>query len=269
MAISKPRTVVSGNPTKGTGAVSLSTNGIARMSSAVTYELMVAWHSMAGPVARKKFFDEAFEELEFAFGQYIDTKAKSNPKALQHVYEWGQNGSVRLWRIKRTGSNDDGFKIKFNFVQSKTVAPIDPILKIAGPSGKVVKKSSIFKNKATVIELGTPVIIKRKTSNWLAIPSYRMSSSTSSNGITFSKGPIVINNPGGREAKLMFTKSFSGWFTNQGSRMVKNSNAVKKLEKRAKLAGQNPPTRIRNISMSGKVSFSEIDSMAERMVNGL
>lgn len=265
---SKPSIKVVSNPKPGNRKLNISTNAPSVISSVLNYELMVAWHSMAGPVTRNRFFDEAFDELEYNFGQYLDTKAGSNPKALQHVYEWGQNGSTRLWKLKKTNVGDNGFKVKFNFLQSKRVSPIDPILLEPGPTGKVVKRSAVFRNKAAVMEYGDRVTISPKKSKYLAIPIKNVSGNSKDKGIVFSNKSVSISNIGGKDAKLSFTKSFSSWMSTKGSSVVKNGKAAKKLERVAKMSAQNVPSRIKSISMRGKISASEIDALAQAAVEG-
>ena len=262
----KPTGKVVSNQTTPGKVVTISSNAPAKMSAALNYELMVAWHSLAGPVTRERFFDEAFDELAYNFGQYLDTKASSNPKALQHVYEWGQVGTARLWKLNKTSQNENGFKIKFNFLTSKKMAPIDPVLTVPGKNGAIVTRSGIFKNKAAVMEYGDTVRISPVRAKYLAIPIKNISGTNSDKGIVFTNKPTVISNVGGKQAKLSFTRSFSSWMSSKGSSTVKRGKAVKKLERTAKLSGQGIPSRIRSISMKGKISFSEIDALAQETV---
>jgi hypothetical protein len=264
----KPRIKNVSSPVPGKGGFNIITNAPTVMSSVLNYELMVAWHSLAGPVTRNRFFNEAFDELEYNFGQYLDTKAGSNPKALQHVYEWGENGSRRLWKLKKTDVSENGFKIKFNFLQSKRVSPIDPILLEPGPSGKTVKRSAVFKNKAAVMEYGDRVTIAPKKSKYLAIPMKNVSGNSKDRGIVFSNKSVSISNVGGKDAKLSFTNSFGSWMPSRGASIIKNGKAIKKLERAAKLSGQNVPSRIKSVSVKGKVSSSEIDALAQAAVEG-
>ena len=56
---------------------------------------------------KKIFFDKLGVGTIQALAQYIDIQARSNPKALHHVYEWNQTGSpnARLFNLGYTVSN--------------------------------------------------------------------------------------------------------------------------------------------------------------------
>jgi hypothetical protein len=121
------------------GLVSIETNAPVAISAGLYYELMVAHEAVTGN-QMDKWLDQVWKTFEKQIGQYVDDKAAMNPYQLHHVYEWnrvGDKGS-RLWKIKRSKQNLNGFKISYNFVNSRTVAPINPILSTPGPTGKRV-----------------------------------------------------------------------------------------------------------------------------------
>lgn len=131
---------------------------------------------------------EAIELLK----QFIDSNARTNPAALHHVYEWYQTGSpnARLFDLTYTISNV-GLSVKSTFRQSTSIK-----------DGSTVP----FYDKARIIENGIPVVIRPRRASVLAFEQ---------NGETvFTKGPIVVDNPGGTEAKNGFEEVFDSFFNN-------------------------------------------------------
>jgi len=121
---------------------------------------------------------------------YVDVEARSNPKALHHIYEWYQVGSpkARLYDFTYTVSNV-GLSFKSNFKQSKSL-----------PSGSSVP----FENKAKIMEDGIPVTISPVRSEVLVFEA---------NGQTvFTKKDIDIQNPGGTEVQGSFEKVADEFF---------------------------------------------------------
>jgi hypothetical protein len=107
--------------------------------------------------------------------QYVDSDARSNPKALHHIYEWYQTGSpsARLYDFNYTVSNL-GLSFKSTFSQSKTIA-----------NGS----NTPFYDKAKIMEEGIPVTISPKNANKLVFQI---------NGETiFTDKEITVENPGG------------------------------------------------------------------------
>lgn len=106
---------------------------------------------------------------------YIDAEARSNPKALHHIYEWYQTGSpsARLYDFDYTVSNL-GLSFKSSFSQSQTVS-----------NGS----STPFYNKAKIMEEGIPVTISPKKAEKLVFEI--------DGEIIFINKEITIANPGG------------------------------------------------------------------------
>jgi hypothetical protein len=124
--------------------------------------------------------------------QFIDSNARTNPAALHHVYEWYQTGSpnARLFDLTYTISNV-GLSVKSTFRQSTSIK-----------DGSTVP----FYDKARIIENGIPVVIRPRRASVLAFEQ---------NGETvFTKGPVVVDNPGGTEAQNGFEQVFDSFFNN-------------------------------------------------------
>jgi len=122
--------------------------------------------------------------------QYIDSSARTNPGLLHHMYEWNQTGSpnARLFDIDYTISGM-GLSIKTTFRQSTSVK-----------NGSTVP----FYDKARIIENGIPVTIRPRNASVLAFED--------GGEQVFTKGPIVIDSPGGAQAQGGFEKTFDSFF---------------------------------------------------------
>ena len=107
--------------------------------------------------------------------QYVDAEARSNPKALHHIYEWYQTGSpsARLYDFDYTVSNL-GLSFKSSFSQSQTVS-----------NGSLTP----FYNKAKIMEEGIPVTISPKKAEKLV---FEIDGET-----IFTNKEITVANPGG------------------------------------------------------------------------
>jgi hypothetical protein len=122
--------------------------------------------------------------------QYIDSEARSNPKALHHVYEWYQVGSpnARLYDFDYTISNI-GLSFKSTFSQSKSLAS---------------NASVPFYNKAKIMEEGVPVNIRPVKANKLA---FEIDGET-----IFTSNEVTVNNPGGDYVEGSFEKISDQFF---------------------------------------------------------
>ena len=126
---------------------------------------------------KKIFLDKLGKSIIEALSQYIDVEARSNPKALHHVYEWNQTGSptARLFNLNYTVSNL-GLSINSTFKQSRTVSE---------------NMTAPFYNKAKIMEEGIPVTIAPTRAQVLRF--------SGANGEVFTKRPIKVDSPGGDE----------------------------------------------------------------------
>ena len=126
---------------------------------------------------KKVFLNKLGKGVIQALAQYVDVEARSNPKALHHVYEWNQVGSPksRLFNLNYTVSNF-GLSINSTFRQSRTVSE---------------NMTVPFYNKAKIMENGIPVTIAPTRAQVLKF--------TGANGDVFTKNSIKIDSPGGGE----------------------------------------------------------------------
>ena len=139
-----------------------------------------------------EFLKEFGKEIIATLKEFIDSNARVDPQALQHVYEWYMNGSAdaRLYDITYHEIGN-GLSFGYNFSQS-----------ISLKQGSTTP----FYDKARIMEEGIPVTIKPVKSDVLAFDI---------NGESiFTKSPIEVPNPGGDHAKHGFQKVFDSFFTN-------------------------------------------------------
>lgn len=123
--------------------------------------------------------------------EYIDSNARVNPQALQHVYEWYQVGSPnsRLFDIDYTVSKL-GLSFKSTFTQSSSIK--------AG-------STTPFYDKARIMEEGIPVTIRPKKADVLVFED--------DGDTVFTKGPVEVENPGGENAHGQYEKIFDTFFS--------------------------------------------------------
>jgi len=135
---------------------------------------------------KKIFLDKLGQGVIQSLSQYIDVQARSNPKALHHVYEWNQTGSpsARLFDLRYTVSNL-GLSLNSTFKQSRTVSE---------------NMTAPFYDKARIMENGIPVTIAPTKSKVLKF--------NGPSGEIFTSKPIKVENPGGDEVYNGFESVF-------------------------------------------------------------
>lgn len=124
---------------------------------------------------KTQFLENLGEGIVFALGQYIDVMAKSNPKALHHIYEWNNVGSpsARLFDLSYR-VNGLGLTLGSRFKQSRTVSE---------------DMTVPFYNKARIMEDGTSVRIVPTGNKPLKF--------NTGSGEIFTKNAVTVDNPGG------------------------------------------------------------------------
>lgn len=122
--------------------------------------------------------------------QYVDASARSNPKALHHIYEWYQTGSPnsRLYDFDYTVSNI-GLSFKSSFKQSSSLA-----------NGA----STPFYDKAKIMEEGMAITISPKKSNVLAFEV--------DGEMVFTSQDVTVDNPGGTQVAGSFERVVDEFF---------------------------------------------------------
>lgn len=256
------------------GGLTIETAAYEQIMGALYYEMYVADETLRG-AAMDAWLNGAFKRVSNDFGEWMDQRAVARPKELQHVYEWNSVGQSqqRLFKLNRTSAEAGAMKISYQFLPSRRVAPIHPRLQIPNPiNGKVVKRSSIFRQKAKIIESGVPVVIRPKGSNWLALPVYKSQFRGRQNrrgmiddyGIAFSRGPIIVREPGGALATGGFGRSFRAYFsTGLATKRLRASGYMDRPARVAKIAGQSIPTNVRRAGFHGGINHSALKRQAK------
>lgn len=150
----------------------------------------------------------AHSELSRKFDAYMAAVAPASPKQFHHVYDWGFIGvpQYQLWTNVLRGRGNERYA-SFEFRASTVPVPVHEGEK------KPFRKVHRFIYKAMIMEYNIPVTIRRKRAKMLAFPG--------SNGkIVFTKGPIVVSNPGGNATTGAFTSAWTTWWTGAGANQV-------------------------------------------------
>ena len=159
-----------------------------------------------------------------AFKKAMDLEAKANPKKYHHIYEWNKvgNSMSRLFFLYKQSSADGKLIIRPGFKQSKTKVPVDPVLLAPGKTGKVVAARHVFRDKASIMEAGKPIIYR--TSKATPIPS--------GGKLNFvAAGTVIRNyNPGGKEVKGSFEKFYNAWFNTKVNSIISSSGIAEKID---------------------------------------
>lgn len=137
---------------------------------------------------------------------YIDTMARVEPARLHHVYEWYKVGSpeARLYHLDCTVSGM-GLTISHTFSQSKSIR-----------AGSNVP----FYNKASIMEAGTPVIIKPTNAQALAFEQ---------DGKTiFTKQPVKVSDPGGPAVEGAFAETLKTFFDSYLSQVMLDVTGIRR-----------------------------------------
>lgn len=166
---------------------------------------------LMSPAAKQEFAKASFTILAKEFIRRTSILANANPRVYHHIYEWNHVGDPahKLYRITRARVSGGVLSINSSFLQSNVPVPIDPILRRPGSNGKIVTKSSIFRNKAEMMESGKP-------SKPFSAKNAKALAYVSNGKIVFVKRPQtrIIRNPGGRATVGAYTRQFYRWFGN-------------------------------------------------------
>ncbi len=160
----------------------------------------------------------AHSELSRKFDAYMAAVAPASPKQFHHVYDWGNIGNpqYQLWTNVLRGRGNNRYA-SFEFRASTIPVPVHQGEK------KDFRKVHRFVYKAMIMEYNIAVTVKRKRAKMLAFPG--------NNGrIVFTKGPIVVENPGGQATTVSFTAAWTDWWSGAGARQVFSDSINETLE---------------------------------------
>jgi len=230
-------------------------SNVAQISAALYYQASVIAKLSTSKAFKETFKKTIYNQIMEDFGNYIDAKARMNPKSLHHVYEWkktGQKGS-RLFNLRMIDGQDISFKINYEFNLSKSFVPTNGS-----------KRKHVFANKASVMEAGMPLTIRPRHSERLVFES---------NGITvfMPKGAAVtVKRPGGAKVKNQFTLAYSQFFSgNLVNESIKRSG-FQRIFTAASSKALKIPANIRKVqySFSPNTIRSQADSAVIQAFGG-
>ena len=172
-------------------------SNVAQISAALYYQANVLSKLTSNKQFKETFQKTIYNQIMEDFGNYIDAKARMNPKSLHHVYEWEKTGQkeFRLFNLTMIDGQGISFKIKYQLNESKTFVP----------SSKG-KRKHLFANKASIMEAGMPLVISPRHSERLVFEM---------NGITVfmpKEASVTVRRPGGSKAKNQFYLAYAQFF---------------------------------------------------------
>lgn len=184
----------------------------------------------------------------------VDSYAKRNPKKMHHVYEWGGvgNPSKRLFVLERSQILYGNLVISSNFLPSRVPVPINPELLQPGKTGKIVSARNIFRNKAEVMENGTPISFTAK----------RVLAFTGGSGLAFIAPGTKINilNPGGVQTKNAFAQYLLDWYNSKGVVVMDASGYYERLANDTAIALQSNKSGVAAVREAAKNIADQIDT---------
>lgn len=171
--------------------------------------------------------------------EYIDANARVSPDLLHHVYEWYMTGSpqARLFDIKATNTSST-LSFDADFRQSRSIK-----------SGA----NKPFYNKAVVMERGISLTIRPRNAKVLAFED--------DGEQVFTKGPVVVQDPGGPQVQGSFERVFSSFFENYFSQSFLR---ISGLEDRM----DNTQTFVRNLVKGQKVGRPAGQAVGYKWITG-
>lgn len=172
------------------------------------YDSTILQNLYVNPINKQKINRGAALLIKNYFNQYLDSRARQNPSAYHHVYEFDKTGNAsgRLFTAIVGNSPDGSATITYSFTPAK-----EP-----NPDGYP------FPNKAEVMENGETIIVTPKKSKYLKFEI------NDGQFVTLEKA--VIRNPGGREVKGSFQSTFQTFMVSQASSVLERLGYFKKIE---------------------------------------
>ena len=153
----------------------------------------------------------------------VDNYARSNPKKMHHVYEWGKVGQPtgRLFVLERSVLFNGTLTIETKFLPSKLPVPVNQAMLASGKTGKSISRRSIFANKAAVMEKGAPVSFQAK----------RILAFMGNNGVAFVAPGTKINimHPGGISTRNAFAEYLLDWYIKKAHIVLDSSGLYERI----------------------------------------
>jgi hypothetical protein len=173
-----------------------------------TYDGTLLQSLYVNPINKQKINRGAALLIKNYFNQYIDSRARQNPSAYHHVYEFDKTGnpSARLFNAVISNTSDGSAIINYSFT----------------PAKEPNREGFPFPNKAEIMEAGQTVIVTPKKAEYLR---YELE-----DGRFVTSKKSVINNPGGTQVRGSFESTFRGFIASQGPVILNRLGFFKKIE---------------------------------------
>lgn len=170
---------------------------VAQISATLYYQANVISKLTTNKQFKEVFRNTIYKQIMEDFGNYIDAKARMNPKSMHHVYEWKKVGvkSARLFSLKMLDGQGISFKLTYEFKDSKSFVPTQR-----------GRRKHVFKNKASIMEAGKPLTISPRAAQRLV---FEMDGQTVFMPIGKS---VTVKHPGGTKANNQFNLAYSQFF---------------------------------------------------------
>jgi hypothetical protein len=230
---------------------------VAQVSAFLYYEAAVLSKLTTNAEFKNLFKTTIFNQIEKDFGDYVDSQARTKPKSLHHMYEWGKAGvaTSRLFNLYKIDTEGLSFRINYDFKLSKSSVP---------SKNKKQKKKYIFANKALVMETGMPVIIRPRSAERLV---FELDGET----VFMPKGTsVTVRRPGGAQATNQFALSYGRFFGGQLVNSSIKSSGLQRIFNLKMAKALNVPMNIRKVQYSfsaGKIR-TQADSALQSAFGG-
>lgn len=205
-----------------------------------SYDSTILQSLYINPVNKQKINRGAALLIKNYFNQYVDSRARQNPSAYHHVYEFDKTGnqSARLFNAIIGNSGDGSAIITYSFTPAK-----DP-----NPEGYP------FPNKAEVMENGETIIVTPKKARYLRFEI------NDGQFVTLEKA--VIRNPGGVQVKGSFESTFRTFMASQASPLLERFGYFKKIEQAMINRRRLMVPRINSGMTTDAIKRGKMDAMA-------
>ena len=229
------------------GAIKDST--VAQISAAIFYKTNVMAKLTSSLAFQDAFRKTIFNQVEQDFGNYIDAKARTSPKSLHHVYEWGKIGNkeFRLFKLNKLPSDGLSLRINYELLDSISFVP-----------SETSNHRHVFIKKASIMEEGKTVVITPRNSERLVFEV---------NGymVFMPKGEsVTVTKPGGAATKNSFLSSYKYFFTGQLVNMSIKQSGFQRLFNSSMSKALSVPVSIKTVKY--KFSPNSVASEAEAAV---
>ena len=151
----------------------------------------------------------AISEIKLQFNAMFTAASLSNPRKYHHVWEWGEIGVNPLYYLIKSGKGKRK-TVSFGFRQSLKAVPKPDAAETGIPQENIdrLKRRSIFRMKAIIMETGTAVHIRPKRAQVLFVPTPGATNKQGERVNFLFRKSVTLRNVGGET-----TGMFSAYWT--------------------------------------------------------